>query len=196
MGRPSFEPSQEQRETVAALAQARVSLEEIARRLGITKNTLKKYFAVELGRAAPVDDEGSKTPDQSKTPLPPFRSTPEQRELAEILAAADYPMEKIADRVGVTIAILEEHFAAELTTGANKRNADVILAIHRGAVAGNASQQRLWSQIAPIATKTVKTQRPALVGKKEAAQREAEHAAAGTDWGDLLDAPPDGTLVN
>jgi transcriptional regulator GlxA family with amidase domain len=187
MGRPSFSPTAEQRQEVAVLAQARVALEEIARRLGITKKTLQKHFAAELGRAEPVKAARVKTQERVNTP-PPFSATPEQREVVEILAAARIGHQEIADRVGVTIAILEHHFAEELATGPAKRNSEVILATYRSAVGGSNSAQRLWQAIiAPGAGPGgAKPAKPTFAGKKADAQAAALVAGEGTEWSGLV----------
>jgi AcrR family transcriptional regulator len=185
MGRPSFEPTTEQREQVTVLAQARVSLEEIARRIGVTKKTLRKHFASEIGVATPAPSERVKTPERVNTP-PPFQSTPEQREVVEILAAARIGTAEIASRLGIAEAVLTEHFKDELAAGPSKRNAEVILATYRSAVGGNVSAQRLWQALIGTGAPAQKPDKPTLAGKKIEAMTAAQNAEEGTEWAGLV----------
>lgn len=196
MGRPSFSPTAEQREIVSALAQAHVAQAEIARRIGVTKKTLQKHFAGELGRENTTGAEGVKTGARVKTP-PPFQATAEQRDMVEILAAAGMPRPQIADKIGVSVEILQYHFETELREGPGKRRADGLLAIYRGMMAGNGGDKKLWEQITSPAAPKVAGVKVGTVGKKAAAQAEAEAAIEeDPDFNPGVDAPPPGTPVH
>lgn len=132
MGRPSFSPTADQRQEVAILFQTRVALEEIARRLGITKKTLCKHFAAELGRA-------TATPHREKTsrrvitrccivrsPVgrPVFQATAVHRRRVEVLVAAGFAQPAIAAALDVALKTLRKHFRSELTHAGTRRSDD------------------------------------------------------------------------
>jgi biotin operon repressor len=178
MGRPSYEPSPDDKLKVVAMVQAAVSQEEMARQLGIAKKTLQKHFAFELGREETDGATGEKTGRRVKTP-PSFAPSPEQREAVEILAASKIvSLEDIADRIGISVEALEHHFAEELRRGPAKRNTEVLIATQKLAAAGNVSAQRLWLVITGAASPkpggAAKPQ-PAL-GKKDQANKTASAA--------------------
>jgi len=100
-----------------------------------------------------------------------MQPTAEAREIVEILAAANFPPQEIAARIGVPTDVLGELFAPELMNGPARRNADVFLAAYRSAVEGsNAAQPRPLS--------------PA--GKKVTLDLASRTAGQGTEWGDDL----------
>jgi len=109
---------------------------------------------------------------------PQFQPTNEQRSQCAILAAGRMPEDDIAAAIGVSRPTLRKHFADELTTGAAKRNAAVLLALYATALAGNVAAARTW-----LARQA--DEQGALLGKK--AQREADAAEAPPGaWADLI----------
>ena len=109
---------------------------------------------------------------------PQFQPTPEQRSRCSILSAGRMPEEAIASVFGITRPTLRKHFADELTTGAAKRNAAVLLALYETAVAGNVAAARTW-----LARQA--DQQGEALGRK--AQREADAAEAPpAEWADLI----------
>ena len=109
---------------------------------------------------------------------PQFQPTNEQRETCSILAAGQMSEEAIASVFGITRPTLHKHFAAELTQGAAKRNAAVLLALYETAVAGNVAALRLW-----LARQA--DQQGEALGRK--AQREADAAEAPPpEWAALV----------
>lgn len=54
VGRPPFEPTAEQRSKVEAMASCGIPHEQMALVIGITDDTLRKYFRHELDTAAPL----------------------------------------------------------------------------------------------------------------------------------------------
>ena len=109
---------------------------------------------------------------------PQFQPTNEQRETCSILAAGQMSEEAIASVFGITRPTLRKHFADELTTGAAKRNAAVLLALYETAVAGNVAAARTW-----LARQA--DQQGEALGRK--AQREADAAEAPpAEWADLI----------
>lgn len=188
MGRPSYQPSSDDRVKVAALVVARVSLEKIAQQLGITKKTLVKHFPVELGR-----ETCGITPEEKPEKRPvAYTVTPDQREVVEILAASKIVgLDEIADRLGITVEMLQYHFADELKRGPAKRNTEVLIAIQKGAAAGSAAQQRLWVTITGGAVnKSSANPKAAPLGKKEQADAQAMRAVSAPGSKFAPPAPP------
>ena len=109
---------------------------------------------------------------------PQFQPTNEQRETCSILAAGQMSEEAIASVFGITRPTLRKHFADELTTGAAKRNAAVLLALYETAVAGNVAAARTW-----LARQA--DQQGEALGKK-ARQRADAAEAPPPEWADLL----------
>ena len=109
---------------------------------------------------------------------PQFQPTPDQRETCSILAAGQMSEEAIASVFGITRPTLRKHFADELTTGAAKRNAAVVVQLYRAAMDGNAAALRLW-----LARQA--DEQGEVLGKK--AQREADAAdPPPPEWANLL----------
>ena len=109
---------------------------------------------------------------------PQFQPTPDQREQCAILAAGRMAEAEIAEVFGISRPTLRKHFADELTTGAAKRTAAVLLALYETAVAGNVAAARTW-----LARQA--DQQGALLGKK-ARQRADAAEAPPPEWADLL----------
>lgn len=167
VGRPAFQPTDEHRRDVAAWAVARVAKTEMAKRLGLTKPTLVKHFASELGvkpkttgqlkkRNAPVAEfpllDGIPTnavravqPVVHASPEVPgaFRPNSRQREEVSILAGYNVPVDKIAAHLGLDTAVVKEHFATELDGGSGKCTCELVLSIHRAGRGGNPSMAKL-----------------------------------------------------
>jgi hypothetical protein len=139
---------------------------------------------------------------------PAFVPSAEQRREVEIMARYGLPEDDIALVLGIDPKTLRKHFRLELDVAFVKANAKVAESIFLQAVGApaqyyppdhpsagklmRAEQSRvlaagIWwertrggrSEYAPL--------KPKPLGKKEAAQLAAEHAARGTDWADLVD---------
>lgn len=101
--------------------------------------------------------------------------------------------EDMALALGISRNTLEKHFESELSVGAFKKRMEVLTAMHRAAKGGNVAAQKAYMQLTPrtsappLAAAPVVPKPPA--GKKEQAQADAQVAAVGTDWEDLLKRP-------
>jgi hypothetical protein len=200
-GRPSWKPTAAQRRKVVELAKARTPRDDIAAVLRVSRGTLEKHCAAEL-KTKPAGGE----PQAQAKPPASWTPTQDQRDRAAILAGARYPVEGIALDLGVTVAELRAACPKELTEGAARKRADVIVAMHKSAAAGNVSAAKAYVLLetaarapapAPAARKGQPRQAaepapPTLsitpVGKKAARQAAAVDAEAGTPWGDVLPA--------
>lgn len=193
MGRPSKDPTDEQRSNVRQWVAAKVSIEEMARRVGFACKTFRKHFAVELG-ISPIDrvitDQAQASPSARADA---FRPNSEQREVALILAGAQLSRPEIARKMGLAVEVLEEHFADELVQGPVKCKADIIQAMFYAGKGGNVAAAKVYLVFngqGPPEDKMDAAQPAAigLLGKKESAAIAARTAGAGTAWDDLVPA--------
>lgn len=190
MGRPSKQPTDEQRTQVRQWVKAEVSIEEMARRVEFAPKTFRKHFAAELGLSPPerVITEAISPPPRADA----FRPTAEQREVALILAGAQLSRAEIARKMGIAVEVLEEHFADELAQGPVKCKADILQAMFHAGKGGNVAAAKVYlvfnGQGAPD-EKPADGEQPAaigLLGKKAAAAVGAQTAQAGTPWETLV----------
>jgi AraC-like DNA-binding protein len=189
MGRPSKQPTDEQRALVRQLVEAKVSIEEMARRLELAPKTFRKHFAAELGLSPP-----DRVITEQKPPTPradAFRPTTEQREVALILAGAQLSRAEIARKMGLAVEVLEEHFAEELAQGPVKCKADILQAMFHAGKGGNVAAAKVYlvfnGQGAP--DEKPEGEQPAaigLLGKKAQADVGARTAGQGTPWETLV----------
>ena len=188
MGRPSFVPTDEQKEKVEQWVQARVAIEEIARRLDLAPKTLRKHFAKELG-LIPAETVNTAL-EVAKPRLTTYQPTAEQREMALILAGAKLAKEEIARKMGVTVAVLEEHFAEELETGPVKCKGDILQSMFYAGKGGNVAAAKVFLIFNGQEEENPKPHgQPAaqgLTGKKEQAAVAAQDAEKGTPFDGLL----------
>ena len=190
MGRPSFEPSEKQRQDVALWVEAKVSVQEMARRLKLTPKTFRKHFVIELG----ISPEGKNIPGElpGERPLvPAYQPTAEQREQALILAGAQLARVEIARKMGISVAILEEHFAEELAQGPVKCKADILSAMFYAGKGGNVAAAKVFlvfngQDPADGTQSNIQPAAQGLIGKKEAANEAAKNAEAGTPFDGML----------
>jgi hypothetical protein len=56
-GRPAFDPKPSQRHLVSTLFAHGATREQIARAVGVSLPTLRRYFAAEIGRSTSLDDD-------------------------------------------------------------------------------------------------------------------------------------------
>lgn len=181
MGRPSKKPTAAQRAQVAAWSKARVAVEEIARRMDLAPKTLRKHYALELGL---VQAETVITREITR-----FVATPEQRLSVTILAGARLSPDEIARKVGVTVPVLEEHFAKELADGPTRCKSDILESMFFAGRGGNVAAAKVYllfnGQEDP-GTKEIQPAAAGLQGKKQQAAIAAKTAEAGTGWEDLV----------
>lgn len=187
MARPSFTPSEQQRAQVEGWVKAKVSIEEMARRLKLAPKTFRKHFAVELGL---VSAETVITALETARPrTATFRPTDEQREMAMILAGAQLSRPEIARKLNLTVEVLEEHFADELEKGPIKCKSDILAAMFYAGKGGNVAAAKVYLVFNGQGTPDGEQQQPAAIGlkgKKEAATLAARSAEAGTGWEELV----------
>lgn len=180
MGRPAFEPSDEQRTSVEAWVQADVPIEEMARRIGITSKTFRKAFAGLLGKKP-----GETVNTEAAPKAPPFQPTDEQRRAVLIMAAAHGPEEEIARAIGVSVDMLNAHFAKELCDGPSIGYRDGVESLYNSMKAGNVAATKAWlilnmqgDRIAAPKAAEIQPAANAMKGKKEQADENARAAAA------------------
>lgn len=193
MGRPAYQPTDAQRAQVADWVRAKVSIEEIARRLEMTPKTLRKHFGAELGLnpVQSVITEKASAPPPGSPQREVFRPTTEQREVAMILAGAQLSRPEIARKMGIAVEVLEEHFAEELEQGPTKCKGDILQAMFHAGKGGNVAAAKVYlvfnGQAAP--EDPANKEQPAaigLLGKKATAAVGAPTAHTGTPWEDLV----------
>jgi hypothetical protein len=187
MGRPSFKPSDDQRRAVAQWVQAKVSIEEMARRTALAPKTFRKHFAEELGLISVETVNTALAMARPRTEV--FRPTDEQREMALILAGAQLSRPEIARKLNVSIEVLLEHFAEELEKGPVKCKSDIIASMFYAGKGGNVAAAKVYLLFNGQEANPNPDQQPArsgLLGKKEAASIAAKNAEAGTGWDDLV----------
>lgn len=193
-GRPPHQPTDEQRAAVIRMVNDGCPIVEIARTLGIAQSTLRTHYPAELAAPRPqavLPDIGPKHPAPARdgSGRPQHIPTEELRERVEILVAGGMPAWHIAAALGISEPTLREHYAHELDTGRARKNAEVLVALHRKAAEGNVSAARAWLDLpaeldAPPAPPPEPKAEP--LGKRQAAQLAAQTAAEGTDWANLL----------
>lgn len=124
--------------------------------------------------------------EENKKGRPPFQPTDEQRHTVSVAAGSgQMTHEEIAIGLGIDRKTLEKYFDAELSHGAYQRRLEVIDALHKQALKGNAAAVKAYLAIEPVVAPTP-VPKPEPVGKKEQAQRDAAQAGTGGEWGDLL----------
>jgi predicted ArsR family transcriptional regulator len=192
MGRPSFDPSEQQRAQVEAWVKAKVSIEEMARRMKLAAKTFRKHFAQELG-LIPVETVITAL-ETARPRTSVFRPTDEQREMALILAGAQLSHPEIARKLGLPVEVLQEHFAEELEKGPIKCKSDILAAMFYAGKGGNVAAAKVYLLFNGQEPSGGPDQPAAagLKGKKEVAAIAAQSAERGTGWEDLVpsDAKP------
>lgn len=126
---------------------------------------------------------------------PPYKPNASDRRKVAIAAGGGMSHEQIAIALGITRNTLLKYFSEELTLGAYKKRMELLEILHKTAKKGSVTAAREYFKHEPGVTApppTDQEQSPApKKGKKEQAQEEAQIAAVGTEWEDLLRQPPD-----
>ncbi len=212
-GRAAFEPTDEQRATVRRMASDRLTHPVIAGEIGISVPTLRKVFVEELkdrvssgglfGDTAdliptmpPPSDKPKRRGSGGRTPWKPSNA---DREKAAVLVASGMGVEQLARIFVKTEPTIRKHFAAELDTGALRKRAEVIAAMHRNALKGNVAAQKemlaimdradlsaLQDQVRGKAAAKAEAPAPDPVGKKEQAQLDAHGVVTRGPWSALV----------
>jgi hypothetical protein len=120
-------------------------------------------------------------------PRPPYQPTPAETKQVEALAAYGISEDDIARVIGIAPKTLRKHFRQELDTGHIKANAKVAENLFRKAT--GTGREAVTAAIFWLKTRARWTEPrgPEPLGKKEAAQGQAQTARQSADWGDLLD---------
>ncbi len=206
MGRPEYKPTEEQRDQVRDLRAKRRTSQAIAQALGISRNTLRKYFAHELaGTIDQVAREGEldftapvhqAAPATAPIGRPEYEPSQRDRDDVRLMKADDWSDDRIARRLGISRNTLLKHFAQELEDGADHvrqialRN--LMRASNNGNVGASNSLLRLSGLVPPPPLPgqsqphgEAPPQMPDL-GKKQLAKLDAQTAERGTSWSDLM----------
>lgn len=118
---------------------------------------------------------------------PEFVPTDEDREKVQVLRAQGMSLEAIAAALDIHHETLRKHFSVELEVAVAKKTADVMMARFRSAMGGSVPAQNKFLELAGAIPPAPRKQAKApKLGKKEAAQAEAETAHETSDWGSLL----------
>ncbi|MCW5695799.1 MAG: hypothetical protein KIS96_03580 [Bauldia sp.] len=127
---------------------------------------------------------------------PAHKPTAATRRTVEQMVSCGETHDTIALALEVSDETLRLHYRRELDVGAAKRRRELLDLLWQSARKGNVSAQKKLEETTRLAAASAKfdqppkgesqPQRPATLGKKELAQRAAETAGHGTDWGDDL----------
>lgn len=204
-GRPRYKPTDEQRSLVLRLVGEQKPQAAIAKEIGVSPVTLRKYFAAELGES--VGEASSGQLDFDGTPPPPstnaaevgrpeFEPTWRQREDVKLCKADDWSDDRIARYIGVSRTTLVKHFAPELEQGADLLRIRVLRGLDLAASKGSSSAAEKLLRLpgmlggarqlpTPDDPSTLPPAEEPL-GKKELANRKAQTAHEGNSWSDLV----------
>lgn len=198
-GRPEYKPTDEQRALVRSLVEDKTTKTAIAKAVGISRITLRKHFADELGIVVESVEpslalEGAHAPAKAiETGRPEFEPTYQQRNDVRLWAADDWAEERMARQLGISRNTLRKHFAAELEHGADIVRTEVLRDLKRASASGKVAASRelltRLDEIAPpAAPKAPVDETPAAepLGKKAQAKIDAVSAEQGTAWADLV----------
>lgn len=130
-------------------------------------------------------------PIKDRRGRPSFAKTKENQELVSLLRAAGWIQERIARYIGCDVKTLRKNFSRELESGVDMIEGMALEVTFKKMKLGNSvAISRIFDVIEksgkpalPVSTKPDKEER---LGKKETANREAQTAHEGTEWGTLL----------
>ena len=111
---------------------------------------------------------------------PEFKPTAALKRKVAIAKGGGMSNEEIALTLGICRNTLEKHFAHELSVVAYEKRFEVLESLHKKAKSGNVAACKEYLKQTP------NTALEKGKGKKAQADEEAQHAAAGTDWDNLL----------
>lgn len=118
---------------------------------------------------------------------PEFVPTDEDREKVQVLRAQGMALAAIAEALGIHYQTLNTHFSIDLEVAVAKKTADMMMARYRSGMGGSVPAQNKFLEAAgAIPPKPSKQAKPPKIGKKEAAQVEAEAKPDDTEWGTLV----------
>lgn len=130
--------------------------------------------------------------DPNRGGRPAHQPTDKDRKMVEAVSGFGIPQDKIASVLGVSVPTLLKHYDAELRRGAAMVEAQLVGNLLRLANGTDgtafraiefALQSRFgWSKYAPPKAEP----KPEPIGKKAAAEAEAQNAHTESEWGSLL----------
>jgi AraC-like DNA-binding protein len=195
------------------MASDRLGHPVIAAEIGISVPTLRKVFADELkdrlaggnlfAAAAEEIPAPQATPQRAKRPgsggRKRFEPQKSDREKVAVLVSSGLTVEQIARAMDLSEPTLRRAFKVELDTGAIRKRADMLVALHRTALKGNVAAQKEALAIMDRARleqlqdevrgkSSPKSEAPSAdpIGKKEQAQLDAHGVVTKGPWADLV----------
>ena len=146
-GRPEYKPTEEQRSLVRRLRLEGRAIGDVAKAIGVSRNTLRKHFADEVAvQPAPVEQQLALGGEHHATALvvetsaapgrPEFEPTQRQREDVKLWASDDWTEDRMAAQLGISRNTLRKHFAEEIQYGADKIRTMVLRDLQRSSAAG------------------------------------------------------------
>jgi AcrR family transcriptional regulator len=171
-GRPPRTPSEDERKKVKDLLAVNASIADMAKMLGYSKPTFRKYFSAEIFTAKKSAEE--------KTA--PFKITELDREKVVRYIGCQMAIEQVAHAMDLTIEELEEHFAPEIQKGQAKYRAKVIDHLDdqmRQGVSGATNRLEAITVILSGDDKPAGNAAGHIIGKKAAATAAAAGAVLG-----------------
>ena len=167
-GRPSVEPTDDEKQKVKELLSAKAPLADIASMVGHSIPWLRKYFAREL-------KSGKKIEVAAK---PEFKPRKGDHQKVERYIGCRMSPDQVARVIGCSVEDLQAHFAEQIATGEARTRANIIDALHDQMEEGiSASTNRLEAMTAIPAEGAAPT--AGGVGKKAAAAADAKAAVQG-----------------
>ncbi|SEM69247.1 hypothetical protein SAMN04515666_11933 [Bosea lupini] len=210
-GRAAFVPSDEQRATVRRMASERLAHPVIAEEVGVSVPTLRKAFVAELrdrvsgGGLFGTEDLAPATP---AAPRPKrsgsggrkrYQPGDRDREKVAVLVSSGMTVDEISRAMAISEPTLRRYYASEIETGALRKRAEVLVALHRTALKGNVAAQKeaiaimdrarleqLQDQVRGKAAAKTEAPAPDPVGKKEQAQLDAHGVVTRGPWSELV----------
>lgn len=146
-GRPEYKPTDEQRALVRRLRAEGQPIGNVAKAIGVSRNTLRKHFATEIAVSpAPVVQQLELGGAHHATAVvvepaaapgrPGFEPTQRQREDVKLWASDDWTEDRMAAQLGISRNTLRKHFAEEIQYGADKVRTMVLRDLQRSSAAG------------------------------------------------------------
>ena len=115
-GRPPRTPTEDERKKVKELLEVNASIADMAKMLGYSKPTFRKYFSAEIFSAKKSQEEKTE----------PLKISQADRDKVVRYVGCQMSVEQVAHAMDLTVDELEKHFAAEIEKGQAKYRAKVI----------------------------------------------------------------------
>jgi hypothetical protein len=115
-----------------------------------------------------------------------LKVTNELRERVAVLRAGGMEREEIADAIGCCEKTLRTYFLPQLNEGKSAKRAEAISRLFELGLAGSVPALKAFLALGERADAIPRLPRPAKLGKKEQALKEAHHAHVDSEWGELL----------